>query len=277
MYFSQRSILFPGAGSASPPAPAWGKAVAISTPDGETLHALYSKSASGKPSVLFFLGNADRAGNYAFLAEALAAQGIGLLAISYRGYPGSTGSPSESGLLTDGLAAFDWLSAQGSGGIVLLGQSLGSGVARQHRRATSGNRRHPGIRLPVGPLGRAGAVPVPSGRPADQGSVPLRPAHRRRKAAEAVHPRPTRHSHPAFLRRGAVPDRAGTQAYADLRRVGPQRHLGQRHDAETIRFVDRTASVDAPSGRLTPAPAWLDNSRSLPAWRRRKASSMVAG
>ena len=55
--------------------------------------------------------------------------GIGLLAISYRGYPGSTGSPSEYGLLTDGLAAFDWLSAQGSGGIVLLGQSLGSGVA----------------------------------------------------------------------------------------------------------------------------------------------------
>ena len=55
--------------------------------------------------------------------------GIGLLAISYRGYPGSTGSPSESGLLTDGLAAFDWLSAQGNGGIVLLGQSLGSGVA----------------------------------------------------------------------------------------------------------------------------------------------------
>ena len=61
--------------------------------------------------------------------EALAARGIGLLAISYRGYPGSTGSPSEAGLLTDGLAAFDWLSAQGSGAIVLLGQSLGSGVA----------------------------------------------------------------------------------------------------------------------------------------------------
>jgi fermentation-respiration switch protein FrsA (DUF1100 family) len=64
-----------------------------------------------------------------FLAEALAARGIGLLAISYRGYPGSTGSPSEAGLLADGLAAFDWLSAQGGGGIVLLGQSLGSGVA----------------------------------------------------------------------------------------------------------------------------------------------------
>lgn len=129
MYFSQRSILFPGAGSGQPPAPQWGEAVAIDTPDGETLHALYSAARAGKPSVLFFLGNADWPGNFAFLSEALAANGIGLLAISYRGYPGSTGSPSEAGLLTDGLAAFDWLSAQNGGGIVLLGQSLGSGVA----------------------------------------------------------------------------------------------------------------------------------------------------
>lgn len=129
MYFSQRSILFPGAGSEPPPAPQWGEAVAIPTPDGETLHALYSAARPGRPSVLFFLGNADWPGNFAFLARALGSQGIGLLALSYRGYPGSTGSPSEAGLLTDGLAAFDWLSAQDGGGIVLVGQSLGSGVA----------------------------------------------------------------------------------------------------------------------------------------------------
>jgi fermentation-respiration switch protein FrsA (DUF1100 family) len=128
MYVSQRSILFPGAGSALPAGSEWGKAVAITTPDGETLHALHSEALPGKPSLLFFPGNADWIGNYGFLAEALASRGIGLLAISYRGYPGSTGSPSESGLLADGLAAFDWLSAQG-GPIVLLSQSLGSGVA----------------------------------------------------------------------------------------------------------------------------------------------------
>lgn len=129
MYFSQRAILFPGARSTPPGAPEWGEAVAIATPDGERLHALHSKAAPGRPSVLFFAGNADWIGNYAFLAEALADRGIGFLALSYRGYPGSTGSPSETGLLLDGLAAFDWLSARGDGGIVLLGQSLGSGVA----------------------------------------------------------------------------------------------------------------------------------------------------
>ncbi|MEZ2131314.1 MULTISPECIES: alpha/beta hydrolase [unclassified Sinorhizobium] len=130
MYLSQRALLYPG-GSATP-APDhanWGEKVSIRTPDGETLHGLYSQGAPGKPSVLFFLGNADRVGNYGFFAEALAARGIGLLAISYRGYPGSTGTPSEDGLLTDGIAAFDWLSVRSESEIVLLGQSLGSGVA----------------------------------------------------------------------------------------------------------------------------------------------------
>ncbi|HEV2901101.1 MAG TPA: alpha/beta hydrolase [Pseudaminobacter sp.] len=131
MYFSQRALLYPGAGAAFAPASRaeWGEKVSIPTPDGETLHGLFSNGETSKPSVLFFLGNADRVGNYGFLAQSLATRGIGLLAISYRGYAGSSGSPSEEGLLTDGLAAFDWLSAQSDGGIVLLGQSLGSGVA----------------------------------------------------------------------------------------------------------------------------------------------------
>jgi uncharacterized protein len=129
MFFSQRALLYPGAAALAPTPAEWGEKVSIPTPDGEMLHALFSKGEAGKPSVLFFLGNADRVGNYGFLAQALVSRGIGLLAVSYRGYPGSTGSPSEDGLLIDGLAAFDWLSPQVDGGIILLGQSLGSGVA----------------------------------------------------------------------------------------------------------------------------------------------------
>ena len=111
MYFSQRALLYPGASATPAPEHAsWGENVSIKTPDGETLHGLYSEGVPGKPSVLFLLGNADRVSNYGFLAKGLAERGIGLLAISYRGYPGSTGSPSEDGLLTDGIAAFDWLS-----------------------------------------------------------------------------------------------------------------------------------------------------------------------
>lgn len=134
IYISQRAILYPGAGAAfalpdlAGHAP-WGEAVSIETPDGELLYALHSAAEAGRPTVLFFLGNADWVGNYRFLAEALGRRGLGLLAVAYRGYAGSTGSPSEAGLLTDGLAAFDWLAARADGPIVLLGQSLGSGVA----------------------------------------------------------------------------------------------------------------------------------------------------
>ncbi|MBX5154767.1 alpha/beta hydrolase [Rhizobium lentis] len=130
LYFSQRSLLFPGAGAMPLPEQArWGESVHIKTPDGEMLQGLYSQGDTGKPCVLLFFGNGDRVDNYAFLAQALAARGIGLLAISYRGYPGSTGSPSEQGLLTDGIAAFDWLSAHAGSEIVVLGRSLGTGVA----------------------------------------------------------------------------------------------------------------------------------------------------
>ena len=130
IYFSQRTLLYPGADATAAPNPAsWGENVSVKTPDGETLHGLYSHGKPDKPGVLLFFGNGDRTENYGFLAQALAARDIGLLAISYRGYPGSTGSPGEDGLLTDGIAAFDWLAHRNKGGIVVLGRSLGTGVA----------------------------------------------------------------------------------------------------------------------------------------------------
>ncbi|MDR9807892.1 alpha/beta hydrolase [Rhizobium hidalgonense] len=130
VYFSQRALLYPGAGAtAAADHPSWGESVHVKTPDGEMLQGLYLKGDSDKPCLLLFFGNGDRVDNYAFLAQALAARRIGLLAISYRGYPGSTGSPSEQGLLTDGIAAYDWLSAHTGSKIVVLGRSLGTGVA----------------------------------------------------------------------------------------------------------------------------------------------------
>jgi uncharacterized protein len=130
VYFSQRALLFPGASATRTPERArWGENVYIQTPDGEVLHGLDSQSEFDKPCVLLFFGNGDLVDNYSFLARALAARGVGILAISYRGYPESTGSPSEEGLLTDGIAAFDWLSVRSKSKIIVLGRSLGTGVA----------------------------------------------------------------------------------------------------------------------------------------------------
>lgn len=134
MYFAQRSLLYPGATQgevveAVAKSP-WGEWVEIVTPDGETLAGLHTEPAPGRPTVLLFPGNADNIAAYAFLADGLGKQGLGLLAVSYRGYPGSTGSPTESGLLADGLASFDWLNTKySSNPIVVMGRSLGTGVA----------------------------------------------------------------------------------------------------------------------------------------------------
>lgn len=133
MYFAQRSLLFPGATSdgtaVAAPVP-WAERLTISTPDGEALAALHVRAADARPTFLLFPGNADDIAAYRFLADAAADRGFGLLALSYRGYPGSTGSPSETGLLVDGLAAFDWLGAHAaSSPVVILGRSLGTGVA----------------------------------------------------------------------------------------------------------------------------------------------------
>jgi fermentation-respiration switch protein FrsA (DUF1100 family) len=61
----------------------------------------------------------------------MAEAGMGLLAIEYRGYASSTGSPSEHGLKLDGEAAYAAAIAWGVAPerIVALGESLGSGVA----------------------------------------------------------------------------------------------------------------------------------------------------
>lgn len=128
VYLTQRSMLYPGASGGPLPAADWGERVSIATPDGEQLVALHAPAPSGRPTILFLHGNADRIDRYGFLARGLAERGVGLLALSYRGYPGSTGAPSEAGLLADGLAAYDWLAARTEAGVAVLGQSLGSGV-----------------------------------------------------------------------------------------------------------------------------------------------------
>ena len=54
-----------------------------------------------------------------------------MLSVDYRGYGKSTGSPSEAGLIQDGIATVDWaMSVAGvaSERIVVVGQSLGTAV-----------------------------------------------------------------------------------------------------------------------------------------------------
>jgi len=105
----------------------------IVTPDGEHVAAWYAAASSSMPTILFLHGNAGeiagRAARLAFYRD----HGFGVLALSYRGFGSSTGRISERGLVTDALAAHDWLVEHKlePDRIVVVGESLGAAVAVQ--------------------------------------------------------------------------------------------------------------------------------------------------
>jgi uncharacterized protein len=105
----------------------------IATPDGEKLIAWHGAAKPGQPTLLYFHGNgASLAGRYDIIAKYLA-RGRGVFMLAYRGYSGSTGSPSETDNIADAKIAFDTLTKLGvkPADIILYGESLGTGVAIQ--------------------------------------------------------------------------------------------------------------------------------------------------
>jgi uncharacterized protein len=133
LYAGQRKILFRCDAAEVDPATLGLRAqtLRLKTDDGETLLAWSFPPAPQRPLVLYFHGNAGGLDLRAERFRAIAEAGMGLLAIEYRGYASSTGSPSEGGLKLDGEAAYAAAIASGVAPqrIVALGESLGSGVA----------------------------------------------------------------------------------------------------------------------------------------------------
>jgi hypothetical protein len=132
IFVFQRSMIYP-APARHAALPAGYHLVELHTADGLTLKAAYRAAADRKPTVVFFHGNGDSWDGAATATARLAASGYGVLLPEYRGYGGNPGSPSEAGLYADGRAALTFLEAQGVGErkTVLIGNSLGSGVATQ--------------------------------------------------------------------------------------------------------------------------------------------------
>lgn len=105
----------------------------LTTADGEKIILWHAPAKAGLPTILYLHGNAGEMGDRPLRFNYYHSRGFGVAYLSYRGYGGSSGSPSEAGLMTDANAAYDWLIAKGvePGRIALLGESLGSGVAVQ--------------------------------------------------------------------------------------------------------------------------------------------------
>jgi pimeloyl-ACP methyl ester carboxylesterase len=99
--------------------------------DGTRLIAWYAPAKEGKPTILYFHGNAANAANRAPKIAMMLADGFGVFYLNNRGYGGSDGSPSEANNVADAIAAYDRLNALGvpAERIVAFGESLGSGQA----------------------------------------------------------------------------------------------------------------------------------------------------
>src|SRR3954471_13023613 len=100
------------------------------TADGEKVIVGHFAANPGHPVILYFHGNGDFLAGFFGRFHDLIADGTGIVALSYRGYAGSSGQPSERGLLSDAAAAYAFTAARyRADKIVVWGFSLGSGVA----------------------------------------------------------------------------------------------------------------------------------------------------
>lgn len=133
LYVAQRSLMyFPDRQRVAPAAAGLPQAAeeTLTTADGERVIVWHVTPREGQPVVLYFQGNGCRLSLRVPRFAALARDGIGLVALNYRGYGGSSGSPSEDGLIADARAAYAFATARYEAKrIVLWGESLGGGVA----------------------------------------------------------------------------------------------------------------------------------------------------
>ena len=82
-------------------------------------------------TLVIFHGNAGHLSNRIYKLNELYKLDINVLLISWRGFSGNKGSPTEDNLYADAEASIKWLNKEGvnNNQIILYGESLGSGVA----------------------------------------------------------------------------------------------------------------------------------------------------
>lgn len=135
LYIFQRKLLYhPDTGELSEHAFGFSgiERIALTAEDGAALLAFYKAPPADGPLLLYFHGNAANLNNRAPKLDHYVRAGMGLFAVSYRGYGDSVGTPSEQGIYADARAAVRYVREVlriPDARIILYGESLGSGVA----------------------------------------------------------------------------------------------------------------------------------------------------
>ena len=139
LWVGQRSLVyFPDRATVPPteellPDLAGARDVVLHTSDDLDLRASYvpADPACGV-TVLLTPGNGGNRAGRTELVRGLAGQGLGVLAVDYRGYGGNPGNPSEAGTRRDARAAYAFLTRDEGlepGRLLFFGESLGGAVA----------------------------------------------------------------------------------------------------------------------------------------------------
>ena len=102
----------------------------LTTADGEILDAIWLSSVNAEAAAILYLhGNATNLRSRESRLKALADLGFSILAIDWRGYGLSTGTPSEDGLLLDAEAAYQWLVQRiDPSRLVVLAESIATAI-----------------------------------------------------------------------------------------------------------------------------------------------------
>ncbi len=132
VFFYQKNLQYLPSGKITE-APAGFETKILTTEEGVKILSWFHAPKKNQKIIIYFHGNAGNLSDRINKFETFAADGFGVLAISYQGYPGSDGVPSEAGLISDGKTALDYLLDLGylPKDFILFGESLGSGVAVQ--------------------------------------------------------------------------------------------------------------------------------------------------
>lgn len=136
LYFFQRNILYLTDNKLAAPKDMGlenAEILSLETIDNLKITAWYIAPQADMPILVYFHGNAGTLNRRANKFKDFVNAGFGILAISYRGYGNSEGSPTEEGIYNDARSAINYLIKQGvkASNIVLYGESLGTGVAVQ--------------------------------------------------------------------------------------------------------------------------------------------------
>ena len=115
----------------SPEIPPWVTLHSIPVEHGVQIACRFCVAGSQFPTILYFHGNGETAGDYDFLAPHYHVRGMNLFVADYRGYGLSEGRPTISNLMRDAHVIFDGLGKMLEEGgfrksLFVMGRSLGS-------------------------------------------------------------------------------------------------------------------------------------------------------